>query len=117
MTKSAQEWLMEYASKLSASQLFQEFSVVAAKLDNDTIQRLYQYEMAKDGFFPPLTPVNPCSDYAPDTLNPVERTLRPRGIEVDGLKYYQERNGDFLSIDPSTNDYYIRTIGKDHFEG
>jgi hypothetical protein len=45
------------------------------------------------------------------------RIFRPRGIEKDGLKYYQERNGDFLSIDPSTNDYYIRTIGKDHFEG
>ena len=36
------------------------------------------------------------------------RTLRPRGIEADGLKYYQERNksGDYISIDPSTNEYY-----------
>jgi len=36
------------------------------------------------------------------------RTFRPRGIEVDGLKYYQERNksGDYISIDPSTNEYY-----------
>jgi transposase len=34
-----------------------------------------------------------------------------------GMKYYRERNGDYLSIDPSTNDYYKQNLGKDHFEG
>ena len=68
---NAYEWLMEYASKLNASQLFQEFSVLAGKLSDAAIRESYSYEMARDGFFPVLTPVNPCSDYAPDTLNPV----------------------------------------------
>jgi hypothetical protein len=47
------------------------------------------------------------------------RQFRPKGIETDGLKYYQERNksGDYVSIDPSTNEYYIRSVGKDQFEG
>ena len=34
------------------------------------------------------------------------RIFRPRGIEVDGLKYYQERNKSGDYIDPSTNEYY-----------
>jgi hypothetical protein len=33
------------------------------------------------------------------------------------IQYYQESNGDFLAIDASTNSYYIRCFGKDHFEG
>jgi len=38
------------------------------------------------------------------------KMFRPRGIEADGLKYYQERNksGDYISVDPSTLDYYIK---------
>ena len=31
--------------------------------------------------------------------------------------FYREHNGDFLAIDTSTNRYYLRTFGKDHFEG
>ena len=31
--------------------------------------------------------------------------------------YYQESNGDYLAIDTSTNEYYLRFFGKDHFEG
>ena len=47
------------------------------------------------------------------------RQFRPRGIEKDGLKYYQERNkaGDYLSVDPSTLDYYITNLGKAEMEG
>jgi hypothetical protein len=47
------------------------------------------------------------------------RIFRPRGVEADGLKYYQERNksGDYLSVDPSTLDYYLKTQGKAHVEG
>jgi hypothetical protein len=33
------------------------------------------------------------------------------------ILYYRERNGDFLAIDTSTNRYYLRTFGKDHYEG
>lgn len=33
------------------------------------------------------------------------------------MKYYQERNGDYLIIDETTNDYYKKNFGKDHFEG
>lgn len=51
---NAHEWLMEYAAKLDASKLLQEFSVIAAKLDGDTIQELYEYDMDKDGFFKPI---------------------------------------------------------------
>lgn len=32
------------------------------------------------------------------------------------IYYYQERNGDFLAIDTSTNAYYL-SFAKDHFEG
>ena len=47
------------------------------------------------------------------------RIFRPRGVEADGLKYYQERNksGDYVSIDPSTNDYYLKNDLGDLFEG
>jgi hypothetical protein len=31
--------------------------------------------------------------------------------------FYREHNGDYLAIDTSTNCYYLRTFGKDHFEG
>ncbi len=33
------------------------------------------------------------------------------------IVFYQERNGDFLAIDTSTNAYYLAVFGKDHFEG
>jgi hypothetical protein len=33
------------------------------------------------------------------------------------IQFYQERNGDFLAIDRSTNSYYLTNFGKDHFEG
>lgn len=44
------------------------------------------------------------------------KQFSPRGIEADGLKYYQERNkaGDYLSIDPSSADYYQR-LGRPAF--
>jgi hypothetical protein len=47
------------------------------------------------------------------------KQFRPRGIEADGLKYYQEQDkaGDYVSIDPTTNDYYLNHCAKDHFEG
>lgn len=32
------------------------------------------------------------------------------------ILYFQESNGDFLAIDTSTNTYYRRILGKDHFE-
>lgn len=40
----------------------------------------------------------------------MSKIFRPRGIESDGLKYYQEQDkaGDYLSVDPSTLDYYAR---------
>ncbi len=46
------------------------------------------------------------------------KIFRPRGTEADGLKYYQEQDkaGDYLSIDPKTLDYYMRTQGKALFE-
>lgn len=46
------------------------------------------------------------------------RIFRPRGIEKDGLKYYQERNksGDYISVDPATLDYYLKTQGKAYME-
>lgn len=49
---------------------------------------------------------------------PRTKIFRPRGVEADGLKYYQEQDktGDYLSIDPTTLDYYIRTQGKAMFE-
>jgi hypothetical protein len=31
--------------------------------------------------------------------------------------FYREHNGDYLAIDTSTNRYYLRAFGKDHFEG
>lgn len=45
------------------------------------------------------------------------KVFRPRGIEADGLKYYQERNGDYLCVDPSTLEYYLTNIGKAQMEG
>jgi hypothetical protein len=38
------------------------------------------------------------------------KQFRPRGIEKDGLKYYQEqdKHGDYVSVDPSTAEYYCR---------
>ena len=33
------------------------------------------------------------------------------------ILYYQESNGDYLAIETSTNSYYRRNFGKDHFEG
>ena len=41
------------------------------------------------------------------------KQFRPRGIEADGLKYYQEqdKHGDYVSVDPSTADYYTK-IGR-----
>ena len=33
------------------------------------------------------------------------------------MVYYREENGDFLAIDPATNDYYRRYFGQDQFEG
>jgi hypothetical protein len=34
------------------------------------------------------------------------------------IRYYRERkNGDYLCIDTSTNEYYLTTQGKDYFEG
>jgi len=46
------------------------------------------------------------------------KIFRPRGIEADGLKYYQEQDktGDYLSIDPATLDYYLKTQGKALYE-
>ena len=41
------------------------------------------------------------------------KVFRPRGVEKDGLKYYQERDkaGDYVSVNPETAEYY-RTIGQ-----
>jgi hypothetical protein len=41
------------------------------------------------------------------------KIFRPRGIEEDGLKYYQEqdKHGDYVSVDPGSADYY-RSIGQ-----
>lgn len=33
------------------------------------------------------------------------------------IQYYQETNGDYLAVETSTNSYYVRWFGKDHFEG
>lgn len=48
-----------------------------------------------------------------------KRVFRPRGVEANGLKYYQERNksGDYLSVDPETLDYYLKHQAKPLFEG
>lgn len=48
----------------------------------------------------------------------MRKIFRPRGTETDGLKYYQEqdKHGDYVSVDPSTLEYYT-SIGKPgHFE-
>jgi hypothetical protein len=41
------------------------------------------------------------------------RQFRPRGIEADGLKHYQEqdKHGDYVSVDLGTEEYYVQ-IGK-----
>lgn len=41
------------------------------------------------------------------------KQFRPRGVESDGLKYYQEqdKHGDYVSVDPSTEQYYV-SIGQ-----
>lgn len=46
------------------------------------------------------------------------KIFRPRGIEEDGCKYYQEQDkaGDYLSIDPESIHYYIQTQGKAFYE-
>lgn len=38
------------------------------------------------------------------------KIFRPRGMEADGMKYYQERDktGDYVSVDPGTAEYYCR---------
>ena len=51
---SPQEWLIQYASKLDASKLFQEFSILVQELDADKIQDLYQSDMDADGYFTDL---------------------------------------------------------------
>ena len=33
------------------------------------------------------------------------------------ILFFQERNGDFLAINSSTNHYYLDHFGHDHFEG
>jgi hypothetical protein len=33
------------------------------------------------------------------------------------ILYYRETSGDFLAIETTTNAYYRRVLGKDHFEG
>ena len=33
------------------------------------------------------------------------------------IVYYQEKDGDYLAIDTSTNSYYVRCFLKDHCEG
>ena len=48
---TAHEWLIEYAGKLNAVDLFNEFTVLVQKLDADTIQDLYQSEMDAQGYF------------------------------------------------------------------
>ena len=38
----------------------------------------------------------------------MSKQFRPRGIEEDGLKYYQERDkvGDYVAVNPETEEYY-----------
>lgn len=33
------------------------------------------------------------------------------------IQFFQEKNGDFLAIDMTTNAYNRRNFGRDHFEG
>lgn len=33
------------------------------------------------------------------------------------IAFYQEKNGDYLAIDTSTNAYCLDVLGRDHFEG
>ena len=33
------------------------------------------------------------------------------------IRFYQERNGDYLAIDTDTNRFYLDTFGRDDFEG
>ena len=33
------------------------------------------------------------------------------------IAFYQEKSGDYLAIDTSTNAYHLDVLGKDHFEG
>jgi len=33
------------------------------------------------------------------------------------ILFYRENNGDYLAIDTSSNAYYLRNFGQDHFEG
>lgn len=48
---SPQEWLIEYAGKLNAGELFNEFTVLVQQMDADQIQDLYQSDMERDGYF------------------------------------------------------------------
>lgn len=49
-----QQWLIEYASKLDAAKLFQEFTVLVQQMDADTVQDLYQSDMDAQGYFTPI---------------------------------------------------------------
>lgn len=33
------------------------------------------------------------------------------------ILYFRESHGDYLAIDMTTNAYYLRCFGQDHFEG
>lgn len=51
---SAQEWLQQYLNGLTYTELQQEARNLASKLDNDTIQEIYESDMDMQGFFTPL---------------------------------------------------------------
>lgn len=33
------------------------------------------------------------------------------------ILYFREETGDYLAIETSTNSYYLKNFGQDHFEG
>jgi len=48
---SVYEWFAEWAGKLNETELYNELQALAAKVDADTLQDLYQSEMDADGYF------------------------------------------------------------------
>ena len=49
-------WLNDKLVTWDRARLMQELSIVAAKLDYETIQELYQSEMDDDGYFDKVVP-------------------------------------------------------------
>jgi hypothetical protein len=46
-----------------------------------------------------------------------DRQVDPATLEMSMIRFFRERNGDFLAVDTGTNRYYLDNLGQDAFEG